>query len=312
MTKELWQGVYPAMLTPFLEDGTIDYVMFEKSVHAQVEAGVDGIIIAGSLGEASTLSGAEKCDLVKFAKSVIGNDVPVVLNTAEQVTSQAIDFVKAAEKAGADALMLLPPMRYKADDREVVAYFKTIAQNTDLSIMLYNNPVDYGTFITLDMFEALQDCKNINAVKESSRDLTNVTRMINRFGKRYNILGGVDTLILESLLTGADGVVGGLVDAFPKETVAMYRLAKAGQYEEALAIYRWFMPLLELDIHPKLIQYIKLAAAAEGLSNETVRAPRLPLVGEERDRIIGIIQHGIATKPVLPDYLNLPLTYLVS
>ncbi|MES1224168.1 MAG: dihydrodipicolinate synthase family protein, partial [Bacteroidota bacterium] len=169
--------------------------------------------------------------------------------------------------------------------------------STDLPVMIYNNPVDYKIDVTPDMFDELQVCKNITAVKESTRDVTNVTRMRNRFGDRFNILCGVDTLAMEELLLGADGWVAGLVCAFPKETVAIYKLVKAGRIEEATKIYRWFMPLLELDIHPKLVQYIKLAAAQTGLGSEYVRAPRLMLEGEERERILKIINEGIRTRP---------------
>ncbi|SEK36358.1 dihydrodipicolinate synthase family protein [Parapedobacter koreensis] len=304
---KLWHGVYPALLTPFSVDGAIDYEMFKKNFLAQIDAGIAGIIIAGTLGEASTLSRQEKFDLLVFAKQHVPDHIPVILNIAEQATAEAADIAKEAERLGADALMLLPPMRYKASDREVVQYFKTIAAATSLPIMIYNNPVDYAIHVTVDMFAELAECPNIQAVKESTRDLTNITRMINRFGDRFAVLGGVDTIALESQLVGAQGSVAGLVDAFPRETVAIYRLASAGRLDEALDIYRWFMPLLELDIHPRLVQYIKLAATAEGLSNEYVRAPRLTLEGEERARIQKIIDDAIAIRPILPDYLNLPL-----
>jgi 4-hydroxy-tetrahydrodipicolinate synthase len=195
--------------------------------------------------------------------------------------------------------MVLPPMRYKSDHRETVTYFKTIAGNTDLPIMIYNNPVDYKIEVTLEMFEELTVCKNIVAVKESTRDVTNVTRMINQFGNRYKILCGVDTLAMEELCLGADGWVAGLVCAFPVETVAIYKLVKSGHIAEAAAIYRWFMPLLELDIHPKLVQYIKLAESRVGLGSEFVRAPRLTLEGQERERILDVIDQAIANRPHL-------------
>ena len=203
--------------------------------------------------------------------------------------------------------MVLPPMRYKSDHRETVAYFKTIADSTDLPIMIYNNPVDYKIDVTPDMFEELTVCNNIQAIKESTRDVTNVTRLINRFGDRYRILCGVDTLAMEELLLGADGWVAGLVCAFPRETVAIYRLVKAGHIAEARTIYRWFMPLLELDIHPKLVQYIKLAEAQTGIGSETVRPPRLTLAGEERERVLKVINDGIALRPELPEYLELSI-----
>src|ERR1700744_1780757 len=196
--------------------------------------------------------------------------------------------------------MLLPPMRYKSDDNETLAFLTAVAKSTPLPIMIYNNPVDYKIEVTLDMFEELAKYPNIQAVKESTRDVSNVTRMINRFGIRFKILTGVDPLAMESLVMGADGWVAGLVDAFPKETVAIFRLVKAKRIDEALAIYRWFLPVLELDIHPKLVQYIKLAEASTGLGTENVRQPRLPLVGEERKRILNTIHKAIATRPELP------------
>ncbi|WP_282638298.1 dihydrodipicolinate synthase family protein [Sphingobacterium thalpophilum] len=299
MAELKWTGVYPAVLTPFKENGEIDYDMFAKNTEAQIAAGVHGIIIAGSLGDAAVLDTEEKFELLTFARQLVAGRIPVVLNIAENTTKNAVNFARKAKELGADGLMLLPPMRYKADDREVVTYFKAVAQATDLPILIYNNPVDYPVLVSLDMFEELQDCPTIQAVKESTRDLTNITRMKNRFGDRFKILGGVDTICLESLVLGADGLVAGLVDAFPRETVAMYNLTLNGEFEKALGIYRWFMPLLELDIHPKLIQYIKLAATAEGIGTPHLRAPRLPLVGEEADRINKVIADGIATRPTL-------------
>lgn len=298
-TKLNWEGIYPAVLTPFTKDGEIDFDMFAKNTEAQIKAGVHGIILAGTLGEASTLETEEKFELLKFAKAITDGRIPVILNLSENTTRSAVNYAKKAKELGADGLMLLPPMRYKADNREVVEYFKAVASATDLPILIYNNPVDYGIHVTLDMFDELINYPTIQAVKESTRDLANVTRMINRFGKRIKILGGVDTICLETLMLGADGLVAGLVDAFPNETMAMYNYVKAGEYDKAVAVYRWFMPLLELDIHPKLIQYIKLAASAEGIGNPYVRAPRLELHGEEADRINKIITDGIANRPVL-------------
>jgi 4-hydroxy-tetrahydrodipicolinate synthase len=218
------------------------------------------------------------------------------MNIAECTTKDAVQQAANAKAWGADGIMLLPPMRYKSDDRETVTYFKAVANSTDLPILIYNNPVDYKIEVTLDMFAELIECKNITAVKESTRDVTNVTRLKNRFGDRLKVLCGVDTVTLEELCAGADGLVAGLVDAFPRETVAIYNLVKAGKIAEATKIYRWFMPLLELDIHPKLVQYIKMAATQTGIGSEYVRAPRLRIEGEERERILKIISDGIATR----------------
>ncbi|WP_313258724.1 dihydrodipicolinate synthase family protein [Sphingobacterium sp.] len=299
MAQLNWKGIYPAVLTPFKENGEIDFEMFAKNTEAQISAGVHGIIIAGTLGDAAVLDNDEKFELLSYAKKVVAGRIPLILNIAENTTKNAVDFAKKAKELGADGLMLLPPMRYKADDREVVEYFKAVASATDLPILIYNNPVDYATYVSLSMFEELKDYPSIQAVKESTRDLSNITRMKNKFGDRFKVLGGVDTISLETVLLGADGLVAGLVDAFPRETMAMYNYALNGEIEKAIEIYRWFMPLLELDIHPKLIQYIKLAATAEGICTPHVRAPRLPLVGKEATRINKIIADGIASRPVL-------------
>ena len=296
-----WKGVFPALTTKFTATDELDLPLFEKNLQAQLAAGVEGVILGGTLGEASVLSTEEKEVLVKFAIEKIKGKVPVVINIAEGSTKEALKQAALAKAWGAQGLMLLPPMRYKSDHRETVVYFKTIADSTDLPLMIYNNPVDYKIEVTLDMFDELQSCKNIGAVKESTRDVTNVTRMRNRFGDRYKILCGVDTIAMEELLLGADGWVAGLVCAFPVETVAIYKLVKAGKIAEATKIYRWFMPLLELDIHPKLVQYIKLAEARVGIGSENVRPPRLILEGKERERVLKIIDDGIAKRPTMTE-----------
>ncbi len=300
-----WKGVMPAVTTKFTSDDQLDLDTFILNINAQVKAGVHGIVLGGSLGEASTLTTEEKRILTTTTVEHVKEQVPILINIAEQTTKNAILAAQQAEEDGAKGLMMLPPMRYKAGDRETVTYFKEVATNTSLPIMVYNNPIDYKIEVTLDMFEDLLECNNIEAVKESTRDITNVTRIKNRFGDRLKIMTGVDTLGLESLLMGADGWIAGLVDAFPAETVAIYELQRVGRIEEALAIYRWFLPLLELDIHPKLVQNIKLAEVATGIGTENVRAPRLPLFGEERERVLNIIEKGIKTRPILPDYKSL-------
>ncbi|HSC53109.1 MAG TPA: dihydrodipicolinate synthase family protein [Phnomibacter sp.] len=300
-----WKGVYPAITTKFTADGRLDMEMFMKGMQAQVAAGIDGVILGGSLGEASTITESEKEILVKETLAAFGAKIPVLLNVAEGSTAEAVRQARLAEQWGANGLMLLPPMRYKSDDRETIHHFEQVAKNTGLPIMIYNNPVDYKIDTTPDMFEVLLQQKNIEAVKESTRDITNVTRLRNRFGNQLSILCGVDTLAMEELLMGADGWVAGLVCAFPAETVCIYRLVKAGRIAEALSIYRWFMPLLELDIHAKLVQYIKLCESKTGIGTEHVRAPRLTLVGEERTRIEKVIDNALATRPVLPEYLSL-------
>ena len=301
-----WKGVMPAVTTQFTSTDELDMEMFKINIQAQLDAGVHGIVLGGTLGEASTLTDEEGRRLTKETVAFVDGKVPVLMNIAEQTTKAAIALAQTAAADGASGLMMLPPMRYKASDAEVVTYFKTVANSTSLPIMIYNNPVDYKLLVTLDMFQELLDaCPNIQAVKESTRDTTNITRIKNQFGDRLAIMTGVDTLALESLVLGADGWVAGLVDAFPAETVAIYELVKANRIQEAITIYRWFMPLLELDIHPKLVQYIKTASVHTGIGNEYVRAPRLVLQGEERARIEKIITDALALRPTLPDYKNL-------
>ena len=294
--RPTWTGVYPAVTTKFKENGELDIPAFIKNIEFQIESGVSGIIIGGSLGESSTLSNDEKVELVK-ALQPYREQVPVIMNIAESSTVNAVEAAKQAEANGADGLMLLPPLLYKADADETVEYFKTVAEATTLPILLYNNPVDYKIEITVPMFEKLKDTPNIEAVKESTRDLTNITRLKNALGDRFKILGGVDTLCLESLLLGGDGLVAGLVCAFPKETVVLYELAKAGKIDEALELYRWFMPLFEMDIHAKLVQYIKLCEVYTGIGTEYVRAPRKMITGAERESIIATIETALANRP---------------
>ncbi|HEU4553613.1 MAG TPA: dihydrodipicolinate synthase family protein [Chitinophaga sp.] len=300
-----WKGIFPAITTKFTANDELDLPLFEQNLKAQLNAGIDGIILGGSLGEASTLTSAEREILVKFTVEKVAGSIPVVLNIAEGATAEAVKLAQLAQTWGAKGLMLLPPMRYKSDERETAAFFKSVAASTDLPIMIYNNPVDYKVNVTPEIFEELAACKNVQAVKESTRDVSNVTRMINRFGSRYKILCGVDTLALEEMVLGATGWVGGLVCAFPAETVAIYRLVKAGRVAEALDIYRWFLPLLELDLHPKLVQYIKLAETRVGMGSEYVRAPRLTLAGREREQVLSLIDTALANRPELPDYLSI-------
>lgn len=297
--KVKWKGVFPAVTTKFTAADELDIPAFLKNIDAQLEAGVHGIILGGTLGEASTLSDEEKNVLVRETVRFVDRKVPVVLNIAEQTTAKAIEVARTARQNGVSGLMLLPPMRYKADDKETVAYFKAIAQSTDLPIMIYNNPIDYRIQVTLDMFEELAEQENIQAVKESTRQVAHVTKMINRFGDRFKILCGVDTMALESLVLGADGWVAGLVCAFPAETVAIYKLVKAGRIAEAVLLNRWFFPLLELDVHPKLVQNIKLAEVYTNLGTEQVRLPRQPLEGAERAQVVALLEEALANRPVL-------------
>ncbi len=299
-----WEGVMPAITTQFDADGNLSLTAFKNNLTHQIKAGVHGIILGGTLGEASTLTLEEKKILLEITLAQVEGKIPVIMNIAEQSTLEAIQVAKTAEANGADGLMLLPPMRYKATDDETVAYFSAVAEATQLPIMIYNNPVDYKIEVTLEMFQVLAKHKNITAVKESTREVTNVTRMINHFGDRFKILCGVDTIAMECLLMGASGWVAGLVDAFPEETVAIYTYCKAGEWEKARAVFRWFLPLLELDISPQLVQNIKLCEEATGLGTGHVRKPRLPLTGTALENVKKIIAEGMENRPQNLDYKN--------
>ena len=299
--KPDWKGIYPALTTKFTDNYQLDLDTFIKNLNAQLEAGIHGCVIAGSLGEASTLNQDEKISLLNESVKNVDDKIPVIMNIAEQSTSDAVIAAQNAEENGADGLMMLPPMRYLSDDRETVEFYKSVATSCGLPIMLYNNPHDYKIEITIPMFEELLKLDTIEATKESTRDVTNVTRMRNAFGDDIKILCGVDTLALEELVLGADGWVAGLVDAFPRETVVIYELIQQNRIDEAREIYRWFMPLLELDIHPKLVQNIKLAELATGIGTENVRPPRLPLIGEERQHVQKIINDALEARPSMPE-----------
>ncbi|KMJ53554.1 MULTISPECIES: dihydrodipicolinate synthase family protein [Vogesella] len=295
----LWTGVFPAVTTKFHADESLDLAGTVNHIKWQLECGADGIIVCGSLGEASTLTADEKITILKAAKEVAG-DKPVLLTVAEDSTRAAAALAQAAHAAGADGIMLLPAMRYVSDARETLNHYQRVADASPLPIMIYNNPIAYGVNITPEMYVEMAAEPKYVAIKESSGDIRTLTNVINAVGSRFAIFSGVDDLALESIVMGADGWVAGLVVAFPKETVAIYKLAKAGRVEEARAIYRWFAPLLHLDVSMKLVQNLKLCEAMVGVGTEHVRAPRLPLVGAERERVAAVIEAGLASRPALP------------
>lgn len=295
-----WHGVFPAVTTKFKEDFSLDIAEMKRHFTRQIDAGVDGIITTGSLGEAGTLLLDEKIEVARTAVEVSGGRLPVLATVVEANTARAVEFVGKAEAVGVDGFMILPAVPYVSDPSETLAHFKAIAAASSKPIMVYINPVAYRVDVDLDMLSELANDPKFVAIKESSDDVRRVTRTINRFGSRFRIFCGVDNLALEALFMGADGWVAGLVDAFPEETVAIYRLVRSGRYEEALAIYRWFIPLLDLDVSTKLVQNIKLAEAMTGLGNETVRPPRMPLTGDERGRVVRIIEDALKCRPVLP------------
>jgi 1-pyrroline-4-hydroxy-2-carboxylate deaminase len=300
MTQKPWHGVYPALTTKFKPDLRLDVTAMEKHFAWQVESGVDGLIVCGSLGENSVLTADEKIEILRIAVRVSGGRLPVLATIAEGSTAEGIALAERSAREGAEGLMVLPGMRYVSDRRETLAHYRAIARASAKPVMVYNNPVAYGVDVTPEMFEELADEPSIVAIKESSDNVRRVTDIINRTGARYAIFCGVDDLAMEAMLMGACGWVAGLVDAFPAETVAIYRLIQDGRVEEALRIYRWMSPLLHLDVSRKLVQNIKLVESVVGVGNETVRPPRLPLAGEERQQVVALVEQALKTRPVLP------------
>ncbi len=295
-----WSGVFPALTTQFKRDASLDLTGMEKHYAGQLQAGVHGLVALGSLGENAALTRDEKLEVLRLAISVASRRVPVLAGVAETTTAAAVDFVKLASRLGVAGFMVLPPMQYVSDRRETVHHLRAIAAASDKPIMLYNNPVAYRVDVTPDMFAELADEPKFVAIKESSEDVRRVTDIKNLVGDRYAIFIGVDDLMLESFAAGAIGWVAGLVCAFPEESVVLYKLLRAKRMEEALTLYRWFIPLLHLDASIKFVQYIKLAQSMTGNGSEYVRPPRLPLVGEERARIERIIEQAIAHRPATP------------
>lgn len=298
--KTLWQGVYPAATTQFTDSLAIDHDATQKVQSALVDDGVDGLIILGTCGENNSLESDEKLAMLKGAVEAVGGRVPLVAGVSEFTTKRAIEYARAAEAIGIDALMLLPCMVYVPRVEELEAHFRAVAEATSLPIMLYNNPPAYRVNVDFDTLARLENVPNIVAIKESAPDPRRFTDLINRFGDRYTVMAGLDDVALEGLMLGASGWVSGLTSAFPRESVALVAAQRRGDYAEALRIYRWFMPLLHLDAEHDLVQSIKLAEQIMGRGSERVRMPRMPLTGQRRADVIAWVEQCAATRPV-PD-----------
>lgn len=299
MTQHLWTGVFPAITTQFRQDLTLDLEATARHLEALLASGVQGVIVCGSLGENQTLDAEEKRRVIDLAVQVAKKKVPILSGVAETSTAAACRYVKDCEALGASGFMVMPAMVYKADEREVMNHFRRVAAATRLPWMLYNNPVGYYTDVTPRQFAELSDVKNLIALKESSANTRRVTELRIETGDRYAIFTGVDDLVLESAVLGIDGWVAGSGIAFPQENQYFWELTRANKWDEARAMYQWFYPLLKLDTHLKFVQYIKLAVQETGLGAEWVREPRLPLVGQERERVLEIIHQGISRRPKL-------------
>jgi len=295
-----WSGVFPATTTQFKDDESLDIESTQRVIDGLIKDGVHGIIALGTVGENVSLSADEKRQVIAAAKEVVDGRVPLLSGTAEYTSKLAAGYARDVERIGIDGLMLLPAMVYQAQPREVIAHYQTVAVATELPIMIYNNPVSYKIDISVEAMKHLAEIDNLVAIKESSEDTRRIIDLQNAFGDRFAIFGGVDDIALEALALGAQGWVSGLTNAFPAESVAIYKLMKAGRTEEALEIYRWFMPLLDLDTIPTLVQCIKLVEEIMGRGSEMVRAPRLKLTGDERAYVETVTRRAIETRPALP------------
>jgi len=302
MQKSDFRGILPAITTKMTPDQEVDLAGVRADVTFQIEAGVDAIVLCGSLGEASSLTREEKISIAKAAKEEARGRVPIVLTIAEDSTAAGAALATEAEKIGVDGLMVLPAMRYLADDREVVVHYRAVAAASKLPIIIYNNPLAYGINITTGMLQEMADEPKFVAIKESTGDTRRINETINALGDRYQLLTGVDDLALESLILGCSGWIAGLVVAFPKETVAIYKLVQEGRIKEALEIYRWFLPLLHLDIGPKFVQKIKLCEHIVRGTSPAVRQPRLSLIGAEEAEVRAIVETGLKNRPDLSKY----------
>ncbi len=294
-----WSGVFPAVTTQMRQDESLDLDATARHLEVLIDSGISGIVMLGSLGENAALAAAEKRSVMQMALETARGRLPVLSGVVENSTAAAVQYVRDMEKLGAQGLMVLPAMIYRADPDETMHHYRAVARATGLPIICYNNPLAYGVDITPAMFTQLADVKNFVAIKESSGDVRRVTDLRNAVGDRYALFCGVDDLVLESAVLGIDGWIAGMGLAFPRENQRLWDLAMAGRFAEARAIYRWFTPLLHLDTAVKFVQYIKLAIQEAGLGAEWVRAPRRVLAGEERQRILEIIHRGLASRPKL-------------
>ncbi|KAA9131379.1 dihydrodipicolinate synthase family protein [Marinihelvus fidelis] len=294
-----WRGVFPALTTKFTDNDELDFDAMARHLEFQLDAGVHGIIILGSLGENSTLCGEEKREMIRFFAERLDGRAPLVPCIAESGTREAIALARDGVAAGADGFMLLPPMRYHSDPAETRAYLRAVATATDAPIMLYNNPLAYGIDLLPEDFAALADLDNVKAIKESSADTRRLADIRREVGDRYALFCGVDDLAFESFAMGAVGWVAGLVVAFPRETVAIWALCQAGEWGKARAIYEWFLPLLHLDVGARFVQQIKYVEECIGVGSARVRAPRLALPAGSAAGIDAIVEQALATRPAL-------------
>ncbi|MCF2826501.1 MULTISPECIES: dihydrodipicolinate synthase family protein [unclassified Pseudoalteromonas] len=297
-----WQGVYPAVTTQFHDDESINFDTTKEMIDNLINEGVHGIIVLGTVGENCSLTADEKRQVLKAATEVVGDRVPLLSGVAETTTALAVEFAKDAEALGIDGLMVLPGMVYRSTECEAIHHYQQVARSTALPIMIYNNPVTYGVDVSIEGMKTLAEESNIVSVKEATEDTRRISELFSAFGDRYVVFGGVDDIALESLMLGATGWISGLTNVFPRESVAIYKLAEQGRYEEARALWRWFLPLLRLDTIPTLVQCIKYAEHLAGRGSEVTRSPRLPLTQEQKAYVSRLYDEAMANRIDLSQY----------
>ena len=296
-----WSGVFPAVSTQSRSDYSLDLDATHAVMKNLVKDGVSGLVVCGSVGENTSLTTQEKLQIIEVAKDAAGGKIPVIAGVAEFTTAFARTMAKEAEKVGVDGVMVMPALVYSSKPHETAAHFRSVAMATDLPIMVYNNPPIYKNDVTPDILETLADCENIVCFKDSSGDTRRFIDLRNAVGDRFVLFAGLDDVVVESIAVGAEGWISGMSNAFPREGETLFRLAKQQRFAEAMALYRWFMPLLHLDARPDLVQCIKLCEALLGRGSEVTRPPRLALEGETRAQVVAIVEKSLATRPALPD-----------
>ncbi|MCB8819164.1 dihydrodipicolinate synthase family protein [Microvirga rosea] len=302
MAKQIgWEGVFPAVTTQFRSDFSVDLDATAKVLDGLIRDGVSGLIVCGTVGENTSLSRSEKVALMETAKAVSRGRVPVIAGVAEFTTAFACETAKEAERVGLDGIMVMPALVYSSKPHETAAHFRGVAKATDLPVMVYNNPPIYKNDVTPEILASLADCDTIVCFKDSSGDTRRFTDVKNMVGDRFVIFAGLDDVVVESVMLGAQGWISGMSNAFPREGETLFRLAKAGRYEEAMPLYEWFMPLLHLDARPDLVQCIKLCEEIMGRGSAITRPPRLPLGPEERAVVEAVMAKALKTRPALPE-----------
>lgn len=301
MARIGWEGVFPAVTTQFKPNFDLDADATAKVMENLIRDGVSGLIVCGTVGENTSLSRSEKIMVMEVAKEVSRGRVPVIAGVAEFTTGFASEVAREAERVGLDGVMVMPALVYSSKPHETAAHFRGVAKATDLPMMVYNNPPIYKNDVTPDILASLADCDTIVCFKDSSGDTRRFTDTKNMVGDRFVLFAGLDDVVVESVMLGAAGWVSGMSNAFPQEGETLFRLAKAGRYQEARSLYEWFMPLLHLDARPDLVQCIKLCEAIMGRGSELTRPPRLPLTAQERAEVEAIMNRALADRPALPD-----------